>query len=86
MISLDGSKEIHDNNRVTKNGKGTFNIISKRINEIKEIDINYYNKNVGFVVTIAPPYNLLELINFFERNTNITQPFSCFRHSPKTSH
>jgi len=73
MISLDGSKDIHNNNRVTKNGRETFDIIIKRINEIKENNIRYYNRNVGFVVTIAPPYNLIEIINFFEKNTNINQ-------------
>ncbi len=75
MISLDGAKKNHDKNRITKNGKGTFDIISKRIKKIKEINIDYYHNNVGFVVTIAPPYNLIELINYFEKNTHITQPF-----------
>lgn len=72
-ISLDGSKKIHDSNRVTKTGKGTFDIISKRINGIKEIDINYFNRKIGFNVTIAPPYNLIELVDFLEGITNINQ-------------
>ena len=73
-ISLDGPKLFHDRNRITKTGKGSFDIITKKIETIKKIDLNYFKKKVGFVLTISPPYDLVELLNFFEKNTYINQP------------
>ncbi len=44
-ISLDGPKEIHDNNRkFASNGYGTYDIVRKNINMIKEINPDYYRK------------------------------------------
>ncbi len=36
MISLDGTKEIHDTNRKTKDGRPTWDTIMKNLNELKE--------------------------------------------------
>ncbi len=73
-VSLDGSKEKHDSNRVLINNKGTFDIIKQKLDIIKEKDVDYFNKNMGFILTLAPPYNLMEIVDFFEQNTNINQP------------
>jgi len=73
-ISLDGPKIAHDRNRITQNGTGSFDLIEKKINMIKKTNLNFFKKKVGFVLTIAPPYNLNEVLNFFEKNTYLNQP------------
>jgi len=65
LVSLDGSKNIHDRYRVYKNGKGTFNDILNNLNLIKEIDEDYFNKKVGFSIVLAPEYDMASIINFF---------------------
>lgn len=40
-ISLDGYKELHDNNRLTKNGEATFDIIVKNMQKLKNAGVNY---------------------------------------------
>lgn len=45
VISLDGSKEAHDKNRVfATNGKGTFNAIIEKLKEISEKYPTYFKK------------------------------------------
>lgn len=73
-ISLDGPKNIHDRNRITKSGSGSFDLIMKNIEIIKKIDFEYFKKLVGFIITISPPYDLTETINFFEKNVENSQP------------
>ncbi|MER3123740.1 radical SAM protein, partial [Bacillus altitudinis] len=34
-VSIDGGYEVHDKNRVLKNGQGTFNIVKKNLEKIK---------------------------------------------------
>jgi uncharacterized protein len=36
FISLDGPKEVHDKNRVFKNGQGTYDAVAQRMSEVKE--------------------------------------------------
>lgn len=64
-ISIDGPKEIHDCNRVFKNGQGTFDLIMKNILNIKKRYPQYYDQFVSFIVTIAPPFELLKREAFF---------------------
>lgn len=40
-ISLDGYKELHDNNRLTKNGEATFDLIVKNMQKLKNAGVNY---------------------------------------------
>lgn len=57
-ISIDGSKEEHDANRVTRDGKGTFDIILNNIRLIEKIDKNYFLKNLLFNTVINPKLKL----------------------------
>ncbi|WP_313758983.1 radical SAM protein [Tissierella sp.] len=38
--SIDGAKEIHDFNRIFKNGKGTYDIIAKNVNTLQTRGLN----------------------------------------------
>jgi radical SAM protein with 4Fe4S-binding SPASM domain len=40
-ISLDGAKDIHDKNRVTQNGYGSFDMVMKGIELLKQNNINF---------------------------------------------
>jgi uncharacterized protein len=65
-ISLDGPKPVHDRYRVRANGRGTFDRVIDNLRRLKNLDEDYYHRNVTFDSTIAPPYRLLELRDFFE--------------------
>jgi len=67
-ISIDGPKEIHDCNRVFKNGKGSFDIVYKNIKKIKNIYPDYYNTYISFISVIAPPFDLLSRERFFNQD------------------
>ncbi|MEO0253273.1 MAG: radical SAM protein [candidate division WOR-3 bacterium] len=83
QISLDGPKGIHDRYRVDKKGKGTFDKVLQNIKKIRKINKEYYENYVVFQATCAPPYNLLEINNFFEEeffekntvNLNFVYPY-----------
>jgi len=49
MISIDGPK-MQDINRIYKNGKGTFDILDKKINLIKK----YFHRHIEIRVTFTP--------------------------------
>ncbi len=65
LISLDGDKKVHDRFRKDLNGKGTFDKIYRDIKNLEANDPEYYNRKVGFSVTLADPLNLLEVYEFF---------------------
>jgi len=72
-ISLDGPIEIHDRYRKKTNGESTFNLIQKNIASMKKIDYEFYSKNVGFICTLTPPYELKKTVDFFDKNTEPSQ-------------
>lgn len=49
-VSIDGPKDIHDRNRVTKDGKGTFDVIEKNIKKLgsnfKAIEATYTKEHL----------------------------------------
>jgi uncharacterized protein len=57
-VSLDGSKEEHDANRVTADGKGTFDKIIKNLRMIEGIDNDYFKNNILFNTVINPKAKL----------------------------
>ena len=68
QVSLDGPSEEHDRYRVLKNGKGSFNLITKNLQKLREMDKDYYERRIVFMVTHSPPFNLLEVYKFFASN------------------
>lgn len=66
-ISLDGPEDIHDRNRVFKNGKGTHETIMKNIEMIKSINREYFKNKVNFSVVLSPEYDVNRVIDFFRK-------------------
>lgn len=60
QITIDGSKEGHDNQRILKNGKGTYERILKNIHTAKDLDLKY---------------NMLLRINVSQENYNEVEKF-----------
>lgn len=67
-VSLDGYRNAHDRYRVSKKWKGTFDVIYRNLRSLKERHTTYFLKNVGYIVTLAPPYDLRGLKDFFENS------------------
>ena len=68
QVSLDGPSGEHNRYRVFKSGKGSFNVIIKNLQKLRDMDKDYYERRVCFMVTHSPPYNLLEVYKFFASN------------------
>ena len=67
-ISIDGPKNVHDSRRLSKNGKGTFDIVLKNLNKFREFNFEYFYKNVDFNCTISNTDEIDEINNFFISN------------------
>ncbi len=66
IISLDGPKEIHDRNRVLKeSGKGTFDIVWRNIQMIRELSEEYYRNSLICNAVLSPPVDYCILKSFF---------------------
>ncbi|MHB8336936.1 MAG: radical SAM protein [Ignavibacteriaceae bacterium] len=74
LISLDGPQVVHDRYRIRKNKRGTFNKVLNNIRALENYNSDYYKNSVGFVVTLAPPYNLTKIVDFFEEFVEFSQP------------
>src|ERR1044072_3993004 len=64
-VSVDGPQFIHDANRLTRNGKGTFDLVMKGIGFLRKNDIPYH---AIAVVTEQSPAYPEELFTFFQQN------------------
>lgn len=67
LVSLDGPQDIHDRNRVFKNGKGSFDAITKNLRYFKTAYPDFYRRNVRFNMVLNPPLDLEALDNFITR-------------------
>lgn len=65
QVSVDGPREVHDRFRVYRNGKGTYDRIMRNVSRIRELDEGYYQDHVYFVATLTPPYDLIQIDEFF---------------------
>lgn len=61
MISLDGSKEINDRNRVFPNGEGTYDTVVKKIEMVRRIAPEYARKMQ--ISMVMDPQNDFDCIN-----------------------
>lgn len=64
-LSLDGPQAVHDKNRVSLNGKGTFNRVLENILLIREKNEIYFKENISFSVVLGKDCNILETYKFF---------------------
>lgn len=65
QISLDGSSLDHDRYRVDKKKQGTHEKIVSNLKKIKEKSCVFYEKNIVFIATLAPPFRLKSLFEFY---------------------
>ena len=62
-ISLDGPREIHDENRIYPNGKGSFDDVMKGVEILKRSEIK-----VGAITVVSDPKNLRKIYDFMRIN------------------
>lgn len=66
QISVDGPREIHDRYRVFRNGRPTFDRVMETVDMIRNKYPDFYNERVSVAATLAPPYDLRAVEEFFE--------------------
>lgn len=59
-ISIDGPKRIHNKCRIFPNGEGSFDIVKKNMNLLKNENMPF-----GVISVISDPNDFEEIINFF---------------------
>ena len=66
LISLDGSSEVHNKNRVYRDGvKGTFEKVMENLEMIKAKFPDYLSKNISFNAVLDPQNDFKCVSNFF---------------------
>jgi uncharacterized protein len=73
-ISLDGPKDAHDRNRVTRSGAGTFDLIFRTLMHIEEKYPAYYRSHMGLIATFDFGSDLRAIMNWFAENRRILPP------------
>lgn len=66
-ITIDGNKAIHDENRVTASGKGSFDTIFENLMCIREKHPDFYNSRVKFISTVKSITDIVALNDFWMR-------------------
>lgn len=70
LISIDGPGDIHNRNRVFKNGVGSFRRVFSNLKKFKSIYPDYYKQKVRFNMVLSPPFEP-EKIDEFISNPEI---------------
>lgn len=65
-VSYDGPECLHDRYRKTRDGKATYNVITKNLKKIADKYPDFFKSNFRFNVVVAPPYNISLLYSFFK--------------------
>jgi len=68
VITIDGDKVMHDKNRVTHNGKGSFDIIMQNLNTFQKLYPELYFQKVEFISTVKSIQDVIELNKFWISN------------------
>lgn len=68
VVSLNGDKNENDRLRVYRDGKGTFDDIFLKLNQINQKYPDFYKNNVKFSVTYDNGTDMFALKDFFENN------------------
>lgn len=67
-ITIDGDRMMHDQNRVTISGNGSFDIILHNLNNFRAQNPALYNNRVRFISTIKSISDLIPLNDFWMNN------------------
>ena len=71
-ISLDGNKEEHDINRRFRNGEGSFDLIIRNLQRIKDFDNEYFS-TIRYNTVINPKADLEKVLEYF-MNSKLINP------------
>ena len=87
FVSLDGPKDENDRNRVTMDGKGTFDRVYKNIQRIKDASLEYFNEKVMILCVEAYGNNSQAAHEFLDKlGCQIRYlpeaPFDCLERDP----
>jgi uncharacterized protein len=63
-VSVDGPKEIHDSHRVTATGKGSFDLVMRKLAPLREHEVDF---NILTVIHAGNVGRARELMAFYER-------------------
>lgn len=69
QISLDGPPHIHDRYRKTPDGHATHHHVIEKLELIRDIDLDYYNNCIGLSCTLAPPFHIDKVDQYFRENS-----------------
>ena len=88
FVSLDGPKEDNDRNRVTVDGKGTFDKVFSNLQRIKKADPEYFKEKVMILCVEADGNDsnaVHEFLDSFECLVNYLheQPYGCLQKDPE---
>ena len=67
-VSLDGPPDIHDHNRVLKNGKSTFKKVIDNIVRISKLDSDFALNRMSFIVTVSNIKDMMNIAGFFTKH------------------
>ncbi len=68
LVSLDGLRQAHDRFRLTVRRKGTFDAAYRTLERLRALDESYFRSSVRISVVITPPFNVLNLKQFFDED------------------
>lgn len=67
-VSLDGPKEIHDEQRVFHNGMGSHDIVMKNLERIKKENETFFLEKISFNCVFSRDKSLIDVYEFFAKN------------------
>jgi uncharacterized protein len=70
-VSLDGPASVHDRYRRTLSGRPTFRRVWDRVRRIRALYPEYFAEQVTFLMTLAPPSRVAEIIEFCRQNLDV---------------
>ncbi len=65
LVSLDGPKSVHDRNRPTAGGKGSFEVILANLRRLRQEHPLYYQSHVSFNCVLTPGATFGPVFEFF---------------------
>ena len=68
VITIDGDKVMHDKNRITRGGHGSYDIIMQNLNTFRKLYPDLYLQKVEFISTVKSIKDLIELNKFWMNN------------------
>lgn len=68
VITIDGDKVMHDKNRITRSGHGSFDVIMQNLNTFNELYPELYSQKVEFISTVRSIKDVIELNKFWMNN------------------